>query len=241
MTYPYGVSFIVPAFNEGKNLEACIDAIKHEMRRNRNIKSEIIVVNNNSTDNTREVAEAAGAIVIDESEKGVVYARNAGYKKAKYELLANIDADNIIPEGWMKQARLAMKDSKVVAISGPLKYYDVPNYVNAGSKLFYLIAGICHYVVGPSVQGGNYVIRKSVLDKMGGYDTSFKFYGEDTRTAVLASQHGKVKMVSKLWIHASPRRIKQQGLTNTIYSYTSNYFSVSLFGKQTTNKYIDWR
>lgn len=239
--YPFGVSFIIPCYNESKNIKKCIWAIELEIERHPEVACEIIVVDNNSTDDTSQIALRTTAKVIFEKEKGVVNARNAGYKEAKYAYLANIDADNIVPKGWLDIALKTIQKPNTSAVSGPLWYSGAPIYINAGGKVFYLLARVCHHLVGPTIQGGNYMIKKEVLDKMNGYDTSFHFYGEDTKTAQLASKYGKVRLIPDLQIYSDPRRIEGQGLAKTIWNYTSNYFSVSLFGKQTTNQYRDYR
>lgn len=241
MSYPNGVSFVIPAYNEEKNIVACINSIQKEIACYKNLESEIIVVDNNSTDETQLLAKSAGAIVITENQKGVVFARNAGYKKSKYSYIANIDADNIIPPGWLNVALTEIAKDNVSAISGPLVYEGVGPFITFGGNVFYLIARALHQIVGPTLQGGNYVIKKEVLDKMNGYDTSFLFYGEDSRTAQCASEFGIVNLIPDLWILASPRRIEGQGLVNTIWQYSTNYFWVCLFGKPMTEKYRDYR
>jgi hypothetical protein len=91
------------------------------------------------------------------------------------------------------------------------------------------------------VQGGNCLIRKDILDKANGYDTSIAFYGEDTMTAKRLHQFGKIKFVMKLRLHSSPRRLKEQGIINTSWLYISNYFSVTFKNKSATNDYKDFR
>ena len=62
------LSFVVPAFNEEKLIDFCLDAISQSIATNRkfNFSSEIIVVDNNSTDRTAEIAKSAGATVVFE-------------------------------------------------------------------------------------------------------------------------------------------------------------------------------
>jgi glycosyltransferase involved in cell wall biosynthesis len=237
------ISYVIPCYNEEKNIQSCIYSIKADASRHPDLRYEIIVVDNNSTDSSTHKARVAGAdYVVSETKKGVVHARNRGTEFARYEIVANIDADNNIPIGWTEIA-LNEIDGQVgiAAISGPLRYDNVGWHIHLGTKLFYWFARVFHVIAGPTVQGGNYVIRKSIWKQMGGYDTSYKFYGEDTRTAQLASKYGKVKLVPKLWINSSSRRLKNQGLISTIWSYTANYFSVSLFSKNVTDDYKDFR
>lgn len=236
------ISYVIPCYNEGKNIQACIYSIKADASKHTDLEYEIIVVDNNSTDDSEHKARLADAdYIIFEPTKGVVHARNRGTEVAHYEFVANIDADNTIPIGWTEIALKELEDKSVAAISGPLRYDNVGWHIHAGAKIFYWFARVFHVLVGPTVQGGNYIIRRSVWKKMGGYDTSFAFYGEDTRTAQLASKHGKVRLIPNLWINSSSRRLKNQGLISTIWKYTTNYFSVAILGKNITNDYKDYR
>lgn len=84
------ISVVIPAFNEEKSIAKVIEDIPKD------IVSNIIVVNNNSTDNTRKVAEQAGAIVLDESRKGYGWACLKGIEKAKSlkaEIIVFLDGD----------------------------------------------------------------------------------------------------------------------------------------------------
>jgi len=93
------VSIVIPAFNEQNHLEKCLQAIARQTVR----PYEVIVVDNNSTDATAEVAQAFPFVtVIRESEQGIVFARNAGFNVAKGDVLARIDADAEIPPDWVK-------------------------------------------------------------------------------------------------------------------------------------------
>lgn len=86
------IDVIIPAFNE----EGCVGKVVSDL--DRNLVRDVIVVNNNSTDKTREIAEKAGAIVIDEKKqgygaaclKGIDYANR---QKEKADIIAFLDAD----------------------------------------------------------------------------------------------------------------------------------------------------
>ena len=72
------ISFVVPAYNEEKNLGWTLHAIIAEIKRSGCV-AEVIVVNNASTDRTAEIAACfPEVIVVDEPEKGLVQARRAG-------------------------------------------------------------------------------------------------------------------------------------------------------------------
>jgi GT2 family glycosyltransferase len=84
-------------------------------------------------------------------------------------------------------------------------------------------------------------MRKTVLEKMGGFDTRISFYGEDTDTARRASKFGKVKFNHKFFIHTSGRRFAGQGLAKTAWLYIINFLSNVAFGKAATKEYVDYR
>ena len=64
---------------------------------------EIIVVNNASSDRTREVALGyPGVRVVDEPQKGLTFARQAGFAASTGELIANVDSDSRLTPGWVQ-------------------------------------------------------------------------------------------------------------------------------------------
>jgi glycosyltransferase involved in cell wall biosynthesis len=95
------ISFVVPAYNEEALIASCLYAILAETSRV-GCRAEIIVVDNNSTDRTRQIAAAIpGVVIVDEPQRGLVQARRAGCLAARGRLIANIDADTMIPPGWL--------------------------------------------------------------------------------------------------------------------------------------------
>ena len=82
------LSVIIPAFNEQKNIKKVIRLVK----KSKNV-DEIIVVDDNSTDATSEIAQKEGAKVVFCKEQGKGYAMEKGLKEAKNEILVFIDAD----------------------------------------------------------------------------------------------------------------------------------------------------
>lgn len=239
------ISFVVPAYNESKNIKGCITSIQQELARNL-CAGEIIVVNNASTDETKSIALSCGVQVVDESRKGIVWARKAGFEVSTGELIANIDADNRLPEGWLAVVLEHFQDKKLYALSGPLVYYDVPAYVRIATKLF-LFGGLLVNSInsvfgkGSMLQGGNFVLRREAITAIGGFDTSISFYGEDTDIGRRVSEVGKVVWTFKLPILSSGRRILEEGLFRTGIVYALNFFSVTYGKKPAMKEYKDIR
>ncbi len=220
------LSFVVPAYNEEALIAACIQSIIAEAG---SVEYEIIVVDNGSTDSTAEVARSNGATVVLETRKGVTRARQAGFEASKYDLVAFIDADNEIPEGWLAVTLASMNPAKVVAASGPVSYYELGLTKRLVSFLFYCIAKGTHQVL-PVIQGGNFIVDKDALKEVGGFNTSIDFYGEDTDTAVRLSKVGKINFNLGMWIWSSARRMEREGMVTTGVRYIGNYFWIWLVG-----------
>jgi glycosyltransferase involved in cell wall biosynthesis len=233
------ITFIIPAFNEEKLIPFAIHSIREEMAGRAN-DYEILVVDNASTDRTSEVALQHGARVVHELKRGIVAARQAGYMHAKYDLLANIDADNAVPAGWLDRA-LAGLDAATVVVTGPLVYPEFSRLMQVLTRFFYFLGRLSHHTLGTMVQGGNFIVRKSALDAVGGYNTDVVFFGEDTDFAVRISTVGKVKLVPNMWVYSSARRFQVDGIVLTTWRYILNYLTVTFLGKPVTEGHQDIR
>jgi hypothetical protein len=71
---------------------------------------------------------------------------------AKYDLLANIDADNAVPAGWLDRALKAL-DPATVVVTGPLVYPEFSSLMQVLTKFFYLVGRLSHHTLGTVVQG----------------------------------------------------------------------------------------
>jgi glycosyltransferase involved in cell wall biosynthesis len=242
------ISFVIPAYNEEAYVGKCLKSILKQIKGN-NIDWEIIVVNNASTDRTREIALSyQGVKVIDEPRKGLPKARQAGYLAAQGDIIANVDADNMLPEGWIaKVTNEFSHHERLVGLSGPLIYHDLSKIKNMQVKMFYAFGYLSylftHFVLkkGGMLQGGNFVLKKSALDRVGGYNTEIDFYGEDTDIARRIQQAGYVKFTFKLPMYSSGRRMAKEGLFVTGYRYAMNYLWILVLKRPFTRTSTDVR
>jgi glycosyltransferase involved in cell wall biosynthesis len=242
------LSFVVPAYNEEAYLPACLESIL-EQTRELSEPVEIIVVNNASTDRTREVALGyAGVRVVDEPRKGLTFARQAGFAASTGELIANVDSDSRLTPGWVRKVLAEFAgDAKLVALSGPFVYYDLTPRQRVSVRIFYaaafLVYAINRYVLraGSMVQGGNFVLRRDALEKIGGFNTEIAFYGEDTDIARRMNAVGHVKFTFDLKMFSSARRLKNEGMATIAARYTMNYLWTTFRKKPFTVEYSDIR
>jgi cellulose synthase/poly-beta-1,6-N-acetylglucosamine synthase-like glycosyltransferase len=109
------VSVVIPAYNSEKTIGPCLEALKNQTVR----PLEIIVVDGNSSDKTREMAKDMGARVFVEKRRGPAVARNLGASKARGEILLFTDADCIPGRDWIREMLKPFKTpSKGEGIAG---------------------------------------------------------------------------------------------------------------------------
>jgi len=241
------ISFVVPAYNEEALLGKCLEAIQRATAA-ATVETEVIVVNNASTDRTKEIASSfAGVTVVDEPRKGLTWARRAGFLASSGDLIANIDADTVMPPKWLPTVvKEFSNDSSLLALSGPYIYYDAPRYIRILTRISYILGYAFDRLFslfgwGGIFQGGNYVVQRDALEKVGGYNTSIEFYGEDTDVAERLLKIGKVVWTFRLPMHSSGRRIVTEGFFTMAYKYGINYLWITFSKKPFTEEYIDIR
>jgi len=244
------ISFVIPAYNEEAYLPACLESILAQTRDlPRGMDCEIIVVNNASSDRTREVALSyEGVTVVDEPRKGLTYARQAGFCASSGELIANVDSDSRLTPGWVGMVLAAFEAEKnLVALSGPVVYYDLTPSQRVSVQVFYLLAFMVYVLnrwvlrAGSMVQGGNFVLRSEALKQIGGFNLSIPFYGEDTDIARRMNRLGKVEFTFRLKMFSSARRLKKEGMLTIAARYTINYFWTTFRKRPFTEEYVDVR
>lgn len=245
---PMRLSFVVPAYNEEAYLPACLESILAQTA-GIEAATEIIVVNNASTDSTREVAlRYPGVIVVDEMRKGLTFARQAGFAASSGELIAHVDADSRLTPGWVESVlRTFTKEPALAALSGPVVYYDLTPRQRVLVRVFYFVAFMSYamnrYVlrVGSMVQGGNFITSRPALEAIGGFNLGITFYGEDTDIARRLNAVGEVRFTFGLKMFSSARRLKKEGMLTMAGRYSINYFWTTFFKRPFTNEHIDIR
>jgi glycosyltransferase involved in cell wall biosynthesis len=108
-----GISIVIPAYNEEKYLPETLRAL-NAARAEFAGSSEIIVVDNVSTDRTREVAEQLGARVISHGVRNISSVRNAGLREARFDLVLAIDADCTVEPNALREIFDYMSSGKFV-------------------------------------------------------------------------------------------------------------------------------
>ena len=224
------ISVIVCAYNEAEWLPGCLDSLFRQTR----LAEEIIVVNNASTDATGDVARRyPGVLIVDEPRKGLVVARRAGYLAASGDVLAYTDADCRAPKQWL--ARVAEEfgsAERPVAVTGPYRFYDWDLYGRLLIRIYDMtVAPVTHVLaqhifrIGAVLYGGNFAVRREALERIGGFDTSIEFHGEDTNLGRRLSKIGHVKLSRRCHVSTSARRYRALGRSAVFRLYVRNFCS----------------
>ena len=253
------ISLIIPAYNEEKYIIDCLDHVKKAAG---NRFAEIIVVDNNSTDDTQYIVSSYAKQnphmrirVVLEKNKGTSYARERGRIESKSDILAYIDADTHMPHGWYEYVEKifshtlppthkghASHRKQIVGLSGPYVYDDIPYFHQLVNHLFWKLVGYPTYLfTGYMATGGNMVARADALEKIGGFDTAITFYGDDTNLSRRLAEVGKMKFDLKLTMYTSGRRLKGQGYLKMLWIYVLNFLSEAILKKPATKTSIDIR
>ncbi len=192
--YPF-VSIMVPAHNESIVLKRTVTALlKFDYPKD---LYEIIVINDNSSDNSAEVLKRMQEknpdrkiIVINTDNiiggKGKSNALNIGYSVAKGSVIAIYDADNTPEQGALRLlVENLMADDKVGAVIGKFRTRNrnasiLSRFVNIETLAYQCMnqAGRYFYFKLCTIPGTNFVIRRSIIEEIGGWDT--KALSEDT-------------------------------------------------------------
>lgn len=167
---------IIPAKNEAKYLPRCFENLEKAVS-NWGGTAEIILVDNGSTDQTKEIAEANGCIIIEEPFGTIARLRNLGARNAMGNIIAFLDADCLVAPNWISfclenfiNARIAMVGTRAV-----------PDFANASwvEKRWYELApGGKRPDFVDWLGSSNLFIRKDVFEEGGGFNENL-LVGED--------------------------------------------------------------
>lgn len=175
------ISVLIPTYNYGKFIGKCIDSVLKQTYKN----FEIIVVDDGSTDNTKDVVSKFPEVKYYRQEnKGVSVARNKLLKAAKGEYIAFIDADDYWAETKLEKQLEYLKEhtDEDIVFSICRNFFD--NEKTANDKKAQFLAQTDFLAGIPSA-----LIKKEVFDKYGFFKEDME-YGEDSEWLMRVRLHG---------------------------------------------------
>ena len=231
-------SVIIPAYNEEKIIARCLQSVLDQRT---DFLFEVIVVNNNSTDKTGELARNFLVKVIDESVPGVGSARRTGTAAAVGKYILNIDADTILPLDYLEQAFKRFEtDPKLVCLGGQIIFYDAPRHLQITRAIGHRVLKWFAFLasrgrIGP--MGSNMSFRRDAYLKTTGFDASLKF-GEDGNLSQKLSYIGRVRLDLSLKAYVSSRRFRSK---RGFFTYALNFIRLCFTGRPFKNELAEHR
>ncbi|MBM4137884.1 MAG: glycosyltransferase [Nitrospira sp.] len=160
------LSIIIPAFNEERLILRCLDSISSSLAHTHKpgLTTEVLVVDNNSTDRTAQLASQAGARIVFEPINQIGRARNTGAAVATGNWLLFLDADSLLSPGLLSDILSMIEAGKTVGCGSTLAMDGLPWWANG---IFHLWRGMS--VLFGLAAGALIVCRHDAFREVGGF------------------------------------------------------------------------
>lgn len=225
------ISVIVPAYNEEKYITQCVQSL---LSQNTRCPFEIIIVDNNSKDATGEIVKRdfPSVRLVQEPRQGVSKARNRGVKEAHGDILAFLDADTMAPPDWIERIQTRFSaHPKLVGMSGPCMFYDLPWYYKwiefVDFKIIFPLVGelLLKKILkrGALWNGANLAVKRETFEKVGGFAEDIVFYGEDADLARKVVHEGETVFAQEVCVYTSARRLLKGNPVREGFVYIFQY------------------
>ena len=213
------LSIVIPAYNEERYIGACLDSIAAQTT----APAEVILVDNNSTDQTAKIARQHSFVkVLSEERQHQVFAQAGGFNLATGDILGRIDADSILPPDWVKKITKAFTDDpKLVAVTGGADPYDVPlKWI--GSTIFHGYIYLAGLIAGHRLLwGSNCAIRANSWPKIKAKVMMRSDIWEDYDMAFCLAPLGRIGYVPGNLVGVSFRAMHTNFAQHVSYQYRS--------------------
>jgi O-antigen biosynthesis protein len=185
------VSVIVCSYNGAKTLDRCLASLRQVEYPD----YEVILVDDGSTDNTREIAAKHPWVrAIHQENKGLSAARNIGAEAATGEIIAYTDSDCMADPEWLYFLVGTLLGGEYAGVGGPNISPPAENWVQAcvaaapGGPSHVLLTD----VIAEHIPGCNMAFYKWAFDKIGGFDTEYRKAGDDVDFCWRLQQEGQI-------------------------------------------------
>ncbi len=218
------VSIVIPTFNEEAFLPRLLASIKAQDFKD----YEIIVSDNNSADGTRDVARRYGAMIVDGGIPAV--GRNRGAEAARGEYLLFLDADTVLPEGFISKV-LARFEKEFIDICVPWIrpidgtkpiYSTIYQFSNTFFKLMEAIQ--------PQGLGVCILSTRRIHRRIEGFSEKQRV-SEDYDYINRAAQVGRFRVYTNVFVYHSVRRYKAEGVSTLVRKQFKGGFLYLFTGK----------
>ncbi len=171
----YSVSIIIPAFNEERYIDECLKAITNQHYNDLISQVEIVVVDNESTDATTQIASNYDSVkIISSSAKYVGGVRNDGVKITSGEILIFLDSDCVVDKDWVVRCVGLLEESGKDAVGGQYLLRSDPSFF----EKYWILDSSENTVLYTTLIGGCLITNRAAFDTVGGFSEELTA-GED--------------------------------------------------------------
>jgi glycosyltransferase involved in cell wall biosynthesis len=182
------VSVIVPAYNAEQVIEQCLKGLERQTAPRESF--EVLVVDDGSKDRTRDLAEAFGARVLTQANRGAGAARNLGVQSARGEIVLFTDADCEPDPGWVQAMLVPFSDDAIVGVSGVKKTHQTSIWAQFVQAEFdYRYDRISAHPRTDFVDSAAAGYRRQAFLEYGGFDPTLK-EAEDVEFSFRLAERG---------------------------------------------------
>ena len=198
------ISAAVCTYNRAKELRHCLDSLVKQKTSKKSY--EVLVIDNNSKDNTREVANEfvekySNFRYLFEPQQGLSHARNLAVREAAADYIAYIDDDAKAPQDWLDIAVNIIDTYKPDIFGGPSLPPDVngmPKWFRQGYRSM-RNEKFTDWIKSGLIPGCNFFIKKELLIEYGGFEPALGMKGDEIRfheeTAILMRAYNENRKV----------------------------------------------
>ena len=172
------VSFYIPAYNAQKTIKYAIDSLLAQTYK----IDEIILIDDNSSDNTLDIVKKYNFIKIIKNQYnlGLGYNRNLAIKNCQNEIVGSIDADVELHKNWLEILIKEINKKNIIMCGGKMIEKKIDNQINLWRAKYYSQNWGNKLIIDPPyLYGCNTLLKKSAWKKIDGYDEKLKTNGED--------------------------------------------------------------
>jgi glycosyltransferase involved in cell wall biosynthesis len=212
------LSIVIPVFNEQRYIKACLDSIAAQTVK----PDEVIVVDNNSTDESVRIVEGYQFVkILHEPTQHQVFAQATGFNAATSDILGRIDADSILPPDWVDKIKTSFEDENVAAVTGGCNPYDVP-LRRFGAIIFYSYIYSAGLIGGQRMLwGSNCAIKKQAWSKIKDKVLMRPDIWEDYDTAFCLKGLGDINYIRNCVVGVSFRAMHTSFVHHVRYQFRS--------------------
>jgi len=203
------LSIVVPAYNEERLIGDCLGSIQAAIAaQNRaDFEAELIVVDNNSTDSTAEIATQLGARVCFERVNQIARARNAGADAARGGWLMFVDADSLVSPGLLTEILALLESGVTIGCGSTVRMDGLPLWGRIAVRVWNGVSIAFRWAAGSL-----FVCRADAFHEVGGFSRTL-YAAEEIDLSMRLKKWGrprglKFKILRRHPLETSSRKLK---------------------------------